>query len=158
MYTRFYTQVLARSEQYHSAQALLHAYEDNGIFALSGSAPAQVVPQLATELTKQLRSLTQFYVSDAELSRAKNMLKAMLMMNLEHRSVELEDVARQLLTFGRREDPADTVRRIDAVTAHDLALLAVEMAQSPLSLAVLGDVPGMQTAEQLRSLVLTGRF
>jgi processing peptidase subunit alpha len=154
MYSRLYSRVLAKSAQYESAQVLLHIYEDDALFGVTGSAPADAIHALSIDLLNELRELLRFYVSPAELSRAKNMLKSTLTMNLELRAVRLEDVARQLLTFGKREDPAETCAKIDRVTEHDLARLVAGVLQSQPAVAVLGDAPRAMTPAAIRAYVV----
>lgn len=53
----------------------------------------------------ELAKLQSELVKPIELSRAKNMLKSMMYMQLESRLVLCEDIARQFVTYGKRESP-----------------------------------------------------
>ena len=44
-------------------------------------------------LIKQFREMTG-YIERSEIDRAKTQLKSTLLMNLEHRTIELEDIGR----------------------------------------------------------------
>jgi processing peptidase subunit alpha len=48
----------------------------------------------------------------------------MLLMNLESRMIELEDVGRQVQTHGRRIGVKEMLEKIDAVTIDDLRRVA----------------------------------
>lgn len=66
-------------------------------------------------------------VGDEEFLRAKNMLKSMMMMQLESRIILCEDITRQYATFGMRESPASICNKIDNVKKKDLRLVASKM-------------------------------
>jgi processing peptidase subunit alpha len=78
-------------------------------------------------------------VTDEELFRARNMLKNNVLTQLESRLVLFEDLGRQVLTYGKREDMWTTCQRIDAVTAEDLMRVARQSLTHPPSLAAVGD-------------------
>jgi processing peptidase subunit alpha len=153
MYSRMYTRVLAANGDFESAQGLFTAFEDTGLFAVQGSATAAAMPELVGYLVNQMRDLLKFYVSPAELLRAKNMLKSLLMMNLEHRAVALEDLGRQVLTYGQRELPHITCAKVDAVTQYDVAAMVKDMINQPLTLATLGTAPRMPTPQRIREML-----
>ena len=52
-------------------------------------------------------------VGEIELSRARNMLKCNVLTQLESRLILFEDMGRQVLTYGKREDAATTCRPPD---------------------------------------------
>ena len=55
-----------------------------------------------------------------ELDRAKNQLKSNLLMSLESQLVQLEDMGRQALAYGKRMDVLEMCKRIDLVTQSDV--------------------------------------
>ncbi len=62
---------------------------------------------------QELTRLAVELVKPEELSRAKNMLKSMMMMQLESRMVICEDIGRQLITYGHRQVPL-------AISSHNV--------------------------------------
>lgn len=78
-------------------------------------------------LADQLSRLAFQPVDEVELSRARNMLKCNVLTQLESRLILFEDMGRQVLTYGKREDAATTCKKIDAVTAQDIQALAKTM-------------------------------
>ncbi|SPO02933.1 uncharacterized protein DNG_05611, partial [Cephalotrichum gorgonifer] len=58
------------------------------------------------------------------VARAKHQLRSSLLMNLESRMVELEDLGRQVQIHGRKIPVADMCARIDALTVQDLRRVA----------------------------------
>merc|ERR1719461_2034751 len=104
MYTRLYTRVLNRYHWMYSATAYNHAYNDSGVFCINSSAHPTQLRSLAQVIIHEFAMLTG-EIDKEEFERAKTQLKSMLLMNLESRPVIFEDIARQVLAQGRREDP-----------------------------------------------------
>lgn len=102
MYSRLYTHILNHHPQVDHCEAFHHIYSDSslvGLFASfvpassprHGNSPAQILPHLA----HQISLLIHAPIGSAELQKAKNQLKSSLMMALESRAVEVEDLGRQ---------------------------------------------------------------
>lgn len=62
-----------------------------------------------------------------EVNRAKNQLRSSLLMNLESRMVELEDLGRQVQVHGRKVGVKEMCRKIDALTVQDLRRVAQQV-------------------------------
>ncbi len=102
MYSRLYTHILNHFPQIDHCASFHHIYTDSSLFGLFASfvpssgrqanAPAHIFPHLVHQLSLLLYS----NLPQAELSRAKNQLKSSLMMALESRAVEVEDLGRQV--------------------------------------------------------------
>ena len=139
MYSRMYQHVLNRYGWMETAEAFTSFADESGLFGVSGSTanPSKVL-ELVTVLADQIARLAVQPVSDEELSRAKNMLKNNVLSQLESRLILFEDMGRQVLTYGAREDSQTTCRKIDAVTAEEIQRLARNMLERPPTLAATG--------------------
>jgi processing peptidase subunit alpha len=111
MYSRLYLDVLNRYPWVQNATAYHHAYSDSGLFCIYGSSVPSDVKRLVEVLLAQFMRLTETY-GEIELSRAKEQLKSMLMMNLESRNVVFEDIGRQVLATGQRNLPEELCNKI----------------------------------------------
>jgi predicted Zn-dependent peptidase len=89
-------------------------------------------------LLDALIKLTVELVSDEELSRAKNMLKSMMFMQLESRLISCEDIAKQVMIYGHRKSAKSLCDEIDAVTASDLKQLVRKMLENNPSVSIIG--------------------
>lgn len=138
MYTRLYTQVLNKYYWAESVEAFLSVHEENGMLGIDGACPANNIPNMLMIIIEQFSALAQRPVLPEELSRAKNMLKSMMMMNLESRIMVCEDIARQLITYGKRESPAELCDKIDSISAQDLKEVAALMISKPPAIAIIG--------------------
>ena len=90
-------------------------------------------------LADHVMRLSNDLVTDEELDRARNMLKCNVLTQLESRLVLFEDMGRQVLTYGSREDMDTTCQKIDAVTKEELRDLARRALTKPPTVAVVGE-------------------
>jgi processing peptidase subunit alpha len=63
-------------------------------------------------------------LKDGEVARAKNQLRSNLLMNLESRMIELEDLGRQVQVHGRKVGVKEMCEKIQAITIEDLRRVA----------------------------------
>ena len=128
MYSRLYTNVLNQHGWVESCVAFNHSYTDSGLFGIAAScAPAQVA-QMLEVMCRELNALGQesgyATLKEGEVQRAKNQLKSSLLMNLESRIVELEDLGRQVQVHGRKVGVKEMCKKIAEVTVADLRRVA----------------------------------
>ncbi|PVH93271.1 hypothetical protein DM02DRAFT_619366 [Periconia macrospinosa] len=128
MYSRLYTNVLNQHGWVESCVSFNHSYTDSGLFGIAAScAPAQV-SQMLEVMCRELSALGQetgyAALKEGEVQRAKNQLRSSLLMNLESRMVELEDLGRQVQVHGRKVGVKEMCAKIDAVTIPDLRRVA----------------------------------
>jgi len=139
MYSRLYTGVLNRHGWVENATAFNHCYRDSGLFGIYGAAEPRFVPDLVGVLAEQLKGMGGA-VSDEELSRAKNMTKSSVLMNLESKPIVLEDLGKQVLCYGKRLTAAEVCAQIESVTAADIQKVAKKMLGSQLTYSAYGEV------------------
>jgi processing peptidase subunit alpha len=139
MYSRLYREVLNRYSWAESSEAFTTFFHEQGLWGISGT----TIPGKARDMTRvicgHLARLAVEPVSEEELSRARNMLKCNVLTQLESRIVLFEDLGRQVLTYGSREDIATTCHKIESVTARDVRELAQRSLQFPVTLAAVGE-------------------
>jgi len=128
MYSRLYTQVLNQCGWVESCVAFNSSYTDSGLFGISASGAPNSGHALIDVVCRQLWNTFSpsgnGAISKTELTRAKNQLRSSLLMNLESRMVELEDLGRQVQVFGRKVGAREMCERIQAVTVEDLKRVA----------------------------------
>jgi processing peptidase subunit alpha len=87
------------------------------------------------------------------LSRAKTQLQSMLFMNLEQRPVLFEDVARQVLSRGKREQAQYYFDRIQAIEESDIQRVAKQMLESSPAVVSLGRLNGVQPYDKIKKIL-----
>ena len=138
MYSRLYREVLNRHSWCDAAEAFLALHDDTGLLGISGAAEPRRAGELVGVFLEQLVRLAEVPVDADALARARNMLKLNVLTQLESRLVLFEDLARQVATYGHREDMAKASARIDAVTAEDILRIGRRMLSKPPSIAAHG--------------------
>eukprot|EP00934_Nitzschia_sp_Nitz4_P003998 Nitzschia sp. Nitz4//scaffold314_size20990//3629//5453//NITZ4_008627-RA/size20990-augustus-gene-0.23-mRNA-1//1//CDS//3329547458//3988//frame0 len=139
IYSRMYLQVLNRYYFMEAAEAFTSFSEEGGLFGVMGKTPnSNRVMEMVTILASQLAKVAMEPVSDIELSRARNRLKCDILLQLESRLVMCEDMGRQMLTYGKREEAVTTCQRIDAITKEDIQNFAQELLQGSPTIASTG--------------------
>ncbi|KAF8640348.1 hypothetical protein AX17_000020 [Amanita inopinata Kibby_2008] len=128
MYSRLYTHILNHFPQIDHCASFHHIYTDSSLFGLfasfvpassglhGGNTPSQILPHLV----HQLSLLLYTPIPQEELSRAKNQLKSSLMMALESRAVEVEDLGRQILVHNRKVPVMEMTDKIDQLQPEDI--------------------------------------
>ncbi|KIH92690.1 mitochondrial processing peptidase [Sporothrix brasiliensis 5110] len=128
MYSRLYTNVLNQYGWVESCIAFNHSYADSGLFGIAASCYPGRTAQMLEVMCRELRSLSLdngfSALGQAEVNRAKNQLRSSLLMNLESRMVELEDLGRQVQIHGHKIPVHEMVRRINSLTVADLRRVA----------------------------------
>ncbi|KAK5720476.1 Mitochondrial-processing peptidase subunit alpha [Elasticomyces elasticus] len=131
MYSRLYTNVLNQYGWVENCVAFNHAYADSGLFGISAACGTAYVTRMLDTMARELSLLSAETglgrLAEGEVKRAKNQLRSSLLMNLESRMVELEDLGRQVQVHGRRVPVKEMVANIEAVTIKDLRRVAKEV-------------------------------
>lgn len=123
MYSRLYTDVLNRFGYIESCLSINHSYSDSGLFGISASSLPNAAPYMADIICQQLGlTFTKGIgaLNYTEVQRAKNQLKSSLLMNLESKMVELEDLGRQIQLNDKKVSVIEMCEKIQALTPDDL--------------------------------------
>jgi processing peptidase subunit alpha len=128
MYSRLYTNVLNQHGWVENCMAFNHGYSDSGLFGISAICVPATANRMLDIMCRELKNLASTMGSgrlqQGEVNRAKNQLRSMLLMNLESRMTQLEDLGRQIQTHGRRIGVNEMCQNIDAVTIDELRRVA----------------------------------
>lgn len=128
MYSRLYTNVLNQHGWVESCVAFNHSYTDSGLFGISSSCSPSKAMNMLDVMCRELQALTLdtgfSSLQTAEVNRAKNQLRSSLLMNLESRMVELEDLGRQVQVHGRKVGVREMCKEIEELTVQDLRRVA----------------------------------
>jgi len=153
MYSRLYRQVLNRYYWAESCEAFTSFHNESGLLGISGSSIGTKAGDVTKVLAENMMRLALDEVSDEELDRARNMLKCNVLTQLESRLVLFEDIGRQLLTYGKREDTESMCKKIDDVDKKMIKeLVRRSVIGMKPTLCTVGDdvsyVPAFEQVEQ----------
>jgi processing peptidase subunit alpha len=138
MYSRLFTNVLNQHYWVESCTAFNHCYTDSGLFGIAASCRPEYANVLLEVVCRELdlvarQDVGQLGVNKVELNRAKNQLKSSLLMNLESRMVQLEDLGRQVQVQGKKTSIDEMLSKIDAVDLNKLAQVASRIVRGAVS-------------------------
>ncbi|TGJ87421.1 hypothetical protein E0Z10_g1352 [Xylaria hypoxylon] len=131
MYSRLYTGVLNQHAWVENCMSFNHSYTDSGLFGISALCTPGRTQHMLDVMCQELRALTLdtgfSALGEVEVQRAKNQLRSSLLMNLESRMVELEDLGRQVQVHGRKVPVQEMCHNIEKLTVKDLRRVAKEV-------------------------------
>lgn len=93
-----------------------------------------------------------FNVSEAETERAKAQLKASILLSLDGTTAVAEDIGRQIVTTGRRMEPAEIERVIGAITEKDVMRFATKkLWDQDIAVSAVGSIEGLLDYNRIRN-------
>lgn len=139
MYSRLYQNVLSQHNWVESANSFNSIFNDSAIFGIHGMSAPQSAGSLVDVMCNEFVRMAG-QVTDAELSRAKAQLQSSVNMQLETRSLQLEDLGRQMLAYNKIQTSADLCAKIAAVTPADIQRVAQSMLKTTPSVSAYGNL------------------
>ncbi|ARP98596.1 M16 family metallopeptidase [Pseudorhodoplanes sinuspersici] len=125
------------------------AYSDTGFFGIYAGTDDNDAPELMQVVIDQLERAVST-ITDEEVARAKAQMKAGLLMALESSSARAEQLARQIMIYGRPLPLSEIVAKIEAVTVESTqAAGRALLARSRPAVAGLGPGRGLERAALL---------
>lgn len=130
----------------YTISAFHWAYSDTGLFGVYAGTDAADTAELMRVVTDEIAAAAET-LTEAEVSRAKAQMKAGLLMALESSGARIEQLARQMLAFGRPVPVEEIVAKVDAVSVESArASGRALLARGRPALAMLGPAPGLEGA------------
>lgn len=130
-----------------AVSALNLNYSDSGLFGFVVAGPATEAGKAVKAAVNVLKSTS---VDDAQLSRAKALLKADLLMAEENTGNLFEDITLQaLINKGGIVGVGDLIVAIDAISAADVNAASSKVASGKLAVAALGNLSHVPYADEL---------
>ncbi len=140
MSSRLFQEVREKRGLCYSVYAFHWAFADSGIFGVAASTGegqvTELLPVVLDELLKASETITE-----AEVVRVRNQIRAGLLMSLESPSSRAGQLARQQILWGRVIPLQETVDRINRITADRVKQVAGQIFSAErISLAGIGPV------------------
>ena len=143
MSSRLFQEVREKRGLCYSVYAFHWAFADSGIFGVAASTGEQEVTDLVPVVLDELLKATET-ITDEEVIRVRNQIRAGLLMSLESPSSRAGQLARQQILWGRPIPLQETVDRINRITADRVKQIARQMLEKgKMSLAGIGPVANL---------------
>ncbi len=148
MSSRLFQEVREELGLVYSIYSFTSSYLDGGLFGVyagTGEGEAETVLPAICDILGGLAGT----VSDDELKRAKAQIKAGILMSLESTASRCEQLARQILVFGRPLPPEEVSSRIDAVGRDAIDATARRILGRTPTFAALGPIARVQSFDEI---------
>ncbi|XP_070579542.1 cytochrome b-c1 complex subunit 2, mitochondrial-like [Ptychodera flava] len=124
-------------------------YTDSGLFGMYAVAPPEEMHSVLKAIVTECGAVTKGNIDAKDLQRAKNQLKASMLMSYENPETVFEDLATQTITTGNFVSVNDAVSKIDTITAQDITTLAKRLFNQKSTMAAAGNLINTPYLEQL---------
>jgi predicted Zn-dependent peptidase len=149
MSSRLFQEVREKRGLCYSIYNFHMAYADTGFYGIYAGTDAADVSELMRVAIGELNNAVET-ITESEVNRAKAQMKAGLLMALESSSARAEQLARQIIAYGRPIPLSEIVHKIDAVTVESArAAGRALVARSRPAVSALGPGKGLEAAALL---------
>jgi len=148
MSSRLFQEVREKRGLVYSVYSFHSAFLDGGLFGIYAGTGEREVAELIPVVCDELAKLTGS-IGEEELDRARAQVKSSLLMSRESSSARAEQLAQQLLIYGRSLPVSEVLEKIAAVTAADLQGVAAKLLASAPTVTALGPLSQLEPAERL---------
>ncbi len=149
MSSRLFQEVREQRGLCYAIYAFHAPYSDTGMFGLYAGTDAADLAELMRVVVGEVHAAADT-ISEAEVARAKAQMKAGLLMALESSGARAEQLARQILHWGRPIPLHEIVGKIDAVTVETArAAGRALIARGRPAVAALGPGAGLESAAMI---------
>ena len=146
MSSRLFQEVREKRGLCYSIYSFHAPYSDTGMFGLYAGTDAADAAELMRVVVDEIANAAET-ISEAEVARAKAQMKAGLLMALESSGARVEQLARQMIAWGRPIPLEELVAKIEAVTVESArAAGRALIARGKPAIAVLGLGSGLESA------------
>ena len=134
-----FTQVRERRGLAYYIQTSRGFYLDTGYLVTQAGVDVNKIDEALKVILHEYWQIIKQKVDPEELNKAKEFLKGRLILNLEHSDAVAERYALQALLEKKIEDPQETMKKVDKITAEDIQRVAKDIfAPEKLNLAIIG--------------------
>lgn len=147
--SRLFQEVREQRGLAYAVDAFHWPFSDCGVFGISAGTAPEDVGELVEVSLACLRQASED-VTEEEVARARAQMKVGLLASLESPGGKLEQMARQVLVFGRAIPREELAARLDAVTLADVRAAGRSLLGHQPTIAAVGPLQGLPPAKRLR--------
>jgi predicted Zn-dependent peptidase len=140
MSSRLFQEVREKRGLCYAIYAFASGLTDSGMFTVHAAGGPDKAHELFGVIRDELVKAAEHGFRSDEIARVKAQLKMGLLAGLESSGARAEQLARQMLIYGRPLSTDELMQRVEAVEVADLQALVARMLASPVSLATVGPI------------------
>lgn len=139
MSSRLFLKIRERHSLAYYVSAMAENCLDSGLFGVRAGVKLDKIEAAVKMVMEELSLVLKRKIGREEIERNKEMLKGNLILDLEDSHSVAERAAGQLVLEGKTRPVAETLRKIDAVTAADMQRVAKDLfRQQKLNFSLVG--------------------
>ena len=143
MSSRLFQEVRERRGLVYTIHSFASSFADCGVFGVYAGTGAAEVMELVPVVCHELKRAA-IDASEEEIARARAQLKVSTLMALESTSARCDQLAQQMLVFGRPIPISEVIAKIDAVDQSAVARVAARLVATQPTIAALGPLGGLE--------------
>ncbi|XP_066545235.1 cytochrome b-c1 complex subunit 2, mitochondrial isoform X2 [Amia ocellicauda] len=147
--SKLYRGIAKATTQPFDVSAFNASYSDSGLFGLYTVSQAGQAADAIKAAVAQVKAVAQGSLNAAEVTRAKNQLKASFLMGMESSEGILEEMGAQALAGGAYAPAEAVLQKIDAVTADAVVNAAKKFVAGKKSMAAKGNLGNTPFVDEL---------
>ncbi|MCZ6861855.1 MAG: pitrilysin family protein [Alphaproteobacteria bacterium] len=148
MSSRLFQEVREKRGLVYSIYSFSSAYRDGGLFGVYAGTGADKLDELTKVVAGELVELAQS-AGEEEISRARAQMRASVLMSREGTGARAEQLAGQMLVFGRPIPVAEILTKIDEVDRAAIERIGARLTKGPLTLAALGPIKALPAYDDI---------
>lgn len=142
--SRLFQEIREKRGLCYNIGSLSASYRKTGFLAIETSIAPETATKVLDLIGRELRKVKTRGVSKAELERAKQMMRANLLLAEESSSAQMNRIARNEFYYGRQRDTSEVLAEVMKVTQADVQAAAVELFDpKTMNLTAVGPTSGM---------------
>jgi predicted Zn-dependent peptidase len=138
MSSRLFQEVRERRGLAYQVYSSLASYADTGMLSVYAGAHPDRLGAVSGVLRQVLADVAEHGLTEAEVARGIGQLRGGLVLGLEDSGSRMSRIGKGELNYADYLSVEETLRRIESVTADDVAVLARELLRRPFAAAVVG--------------------
>ncbi|XP_067279992.1 ubiquinol-cytochrome c reductase core protein 2a [Pseudorasbora parva] len=131
------------------ASAFSAPYSDSGLFGIYIISQADSAREVINAAVAQVTAVAEGRLTEDDLTRAKNQLKADYLMSLESSEGLLEELGVQVISSGAYSSPQSVTQVIDSVTSADVVKAAKKFVESKKTMSSCGHLANTPFVDEL---------
>jgi len=139
MSSRLFTEVREKRGLGYYVRSSPGSYQDTGSFTVSAGVQVNKIQEAIKVIIGELLKVKSYQVESKEMQKAKEYIKGKSVLALEDNQVRLDWFMERAAFYKKIETPEEIFKRIDAVSAQDIAKVAKQLfVNKGMTLAVIG--------------------
>lgn len=148
MSSRLFQEIREKRGLAYSIYSFVPSYADSGLFGIYAGTGEEETQELIPLLCDEIKKICNDVCTD-ELIRARAQIKASVLMALESSSSRCEQLARQIMVFGRPIPTEEIVANIEEVDCNAIVNTAQRIFSSPPTIAALGPISKLENFAEI---------